>query len=469
MAALTLTYDDGNSRVLCSATSLASTVDVALFESSTDQIHWTTVRGGAAVTVAANAAQIYDYEFSPNIINYYRVSAVDTALPSFVASSTPVNAVNASVTPALPVGWAEGDLLVIFATIRNSGAGRITVPAGWTAMLQVDNIALLGRRATTSESAPAVSVTGGVAGADVIAQMIAVRNAELVPASASYQLNPSGANVTYPGLPAVESTWGMALYLAWKQSAWTSVATIAGATAEIGDSPSSAGTGASLGWDYQLMGSPVAITQGAFTVTGGSSAISYGANVALRSADYVTRTVNVITPNMTLCWLKFPLAPYCNRTITLIDWAEIQRTSRTSFYTVVNQREAIASTDTHVPRTVSINLFTFSDAERTALDLVLSIGQTVLLHVTSNVSLGSMYAGLGNYTFLRPAHLSHRGTYTIPLTETAAPDPSLPGNLVSWATLITNYATWQDVINANATWTAVLALTGTPTDATVSM
>lgn len=469
MAALTLTYDDTNSRVLCSATSLASTVDVALFEVSTDQIHWTTVRGGAAVAVSGNAASIYHYEFAPNVINYYRVSAVDTALPSFVASSTAVNANNASVTPTLPGGWAQGDLLVIFATIRNSGTGSIVVPAGWTAMLQVDNIALLGRRATASESAPTVTVSGGAAGADVIAQMIAIRNAELVPAATAYELNPSGANINYPGMAAMESNWGMALYLGWRQSSWTSVATLAAATAEIGDVPSALGSGAGLVWDYQLMASPVAVTQGAFVVTGGSSAISYGANVALRSADYVTRTVNTIIPNMTQCWLKIPTAPYCNRTITLIDWQEIQRTTRTSFYSVVNQREAIASTDTHVPRTVTVALFAFSDAERAALDLVLSIGQTILLHVTSNVSLGSMYAGLGTYGFVRPAHLSHRGTYSIPLTEVNAPDPSIPGNLVSWGTLLTNYATWQDVINANATWSAVLALTGTPADATVSM
>jgi hypothetical protein len=270
-------------------------------------------------------------------------------------------------------------------------------------------------------------------------------------------------------MAAVEPTWGLALYLGWRQSSWTSVATLAAATAEIGDFPSTAGSGAGLVWDYQLMASPVAVAQGAFVVTGGSSAISYGANAVLRSADYVNRAVNTITPAMSCVWLKFPVAPYLNRTVTLVDWDTVARASRTGFYTVVAKRDAIASTDTHVPRTVSIDLFSYTDDEKDAIDLVLSVGQIMLLHVPANVALPSMYAGIGTFQFVRPAHLSHRGTYTIPLTEVSQPDLSIVGNLVSWATLITNYTTWQDVVNANATWTAVLALTGSPADATVSM
>lgn len=470
MAALTLTYDDVFSRVLLSATSLASYANVALFEVSTDNVHWTTVRGGSAVPVTTGAASVYDYEFSPGALNYYRVSAVDTSEPSFVASSTAVTAVNASVTPSLPAGWAEGDLFVIWASIRNSGAGSIVVPAGWVAMLQVDNIALLGRRATASETAPTVTVSGGVTGADVIAQMACFRNAERTPAATMYQKNPTAQNIAYPPMAGVETNWGAALYLGWKQTPWTvpGVATISGAT-EIGEAVSTAGTGAGMVWDYQLMSTPVATSSGSFVVSSGTTAISYGATVALRSADFVTRTVNTIVPNMSQVWFKFPSAPYLNRTVTLIDWEQIQRTTRVGFYTIVMKRTTIAATDTHVPRTVTISLFAYSDAEIAAIDLVLSIGQILLLHIPSNVALKSMYAGIGTYDFVRPAHLSHRGTFSIPLTEVSQPDLSIVGNLVTWATLITDYSTWQAVLDANATWSAVLALTGTPADALVGI
>lgn len=468
MAALTLTYDDILSRVLCTATSLASIANVAVFEVSTDQIHWTTVRGGGAVTVVSNSASVYDYEFAPGVTNFYRVSAVDTGAPTFVASSTAVTGVNTSVTPSLPAGWAEGDLFIIWASIRNSGAGSIVVPAGWTAMLQTDNIALLGRRATSSESAPVVTITGGVAGADVIAQMACFRNCERTPASTAIQLNPSAQNITYPPLGAVESNWAVALILGWKPNAWTSVATVAGATAEIGDTPSSAGTGSSQVWDYQLMATPVAVSSGALVVTGGSAAISYGAAVALRAADFITRTVNTIIPNMSQVWLKFVSAPYLNRSVTLIDWHEFERTTRVGFYTVTAKRTAIAATDTHVPRTVTIELFVQDDNELAAVDLVLSLGMILLLHIPPNVALKTMYAGIGTYQYVRPSHISHRATFTIPLTEVSQPSLTIVGNTVTWATLITNYTSWQAVINANATWSSVLALSGSPADALVN-
>jgi hypothetical protein len=468
MAALTLTYDDSFSRVLCTATSLPSTADVALFEQSTDQIHWTTVRGGSAVLIASNTASLYDYEFSPNALNYYRVSAVDTGAPTFVASSTAVTAVNAAVTPTVPAGYAEGDLLVIFAAVRNSGAGAIVTPAGWTVMFSVDNIALLGRRATASESAPTVTITGGVAGADVMAQMACWRNVELVPAASGYQLNPSAANINYPLLSAFQSSWDLALFLGWRQDDWTSVATITGAV-EIGEPVATAGNDMGMVWDYQLLATAAPLAGGAFVVTGGTSQISYGAAVALRSADYVTRTNATITPGMTQVWLKFVQAPYLNRSVLLIGWDELERTSRVGFFTIVQQHNAIAATDTHVPRKVTIRLFTQDDTETAAVDLVLSLGTVVLLHIPANVSLKSMYAGLGTYTNIKPAHLSHRATFTIPLTEVVRPSLAITGNLVTWATLLTNYGTWADVLAANATWTSVLALTGTPADALVGL
>jgi hypothetical protein len=474
---LSLTYDDTHARVLISATSLPPIATQCLVESSTDNIHWTQVRGGAAVPVTNNSASIYDYEFTPNVINYYRVSAVSLTAPSFVASSTAVTAVNAPVTPTLPTGWAEGDLCVIWSAIRNSGAGSIVVPAGWTTMLQTDNICLMGRRMTATESAPTVTVTGGVTGADVIAHMSAFRNTERTPTALTWQKNPTGQNITYPGMAAVNNTWGMTLYLGWKQSVWTSpngVTTITSAT-EIGEPISSAGSGAGLVWDYQQQPTnppgtpPLPIPQGAFTVTGGTTAISYGAVVELRAADFITRTTTSIIPTMSQVWVKVPAAPYLNRTITLIDWKQIERTSRVGYFPVVQQLTTIAATDTAIPRTVSISVWSASDAEYAAVDLVLSLGYIILLHIPNNIALKSMYAGVGTYDFQRPAHLSHRGTFTIPLTEVPQPDLSTVGNLVTWATLITNYHSWQDVLNANATWSVVLALTGTPADATVGL
>jgi hypothetical protein len=467
MATLTVSYDPTYARITLTATALPAAADVAWFETSTDQIHWTTVRGGSAVAIVAASASLFDYEFIPGVVNYYRVSAVDTGLPTFVASSTAVVANNAAVTPALPGGYAEGDTLVIWAAIRNSGTGAVVCPAGWNVTLQTDNIALFGKRAAAAESVPTVAITGGAAGADVIAQMACFRNLERTPAAVTYQKNPVGQNIDYPVLAGYQSTWTAVLYLGWKQTNWTSVATVTGATAEIGETSSTAGTGAGLVWDYQLLSTPAGSASGAFTVTGGTTAISYGAAVALRRADYVTRTTAAIVPNLAYVWLKFPAAPYLNRQVILTDWAEFERTSRIGNFSIVSRRDALAVTDFASPRTVTVSLWADSLAEIAALDLVLSVGGVMYLHVPNNVQLRSGYFSIGTYTYLRPSHDSRRAAFTVPLTEVMQPDLALVGNESTWATLVTNYTDWTAAAAANATWTSVLALRGSPADALV--
>lgn len=81
-------------------------------------------------------------------------------------------------TPGLPAGWQENDIFLLFMETMNGGAAQ--VPAGWTA---VDNspqkttgdgtnasktsLEVFWRRATTSESAPAVGDTGNHVGARI--------------------------------------------------------------------------------------------------------------------------------------------------------------------------------------------------------------------------------------------------------------------------------------------------------------
>lgn len=71
---LTTTFDPLLSRVRLAGSGLTGAA-TALFERSKNGVYWTTVRGGSAVTVTANAANLDDYEFVPGAVNYYRVTA----------------------------------------------------------------------------------------------------------------------------------------------------------------------------------------------------------------------------------------------------------------------------------------------------------------------------------------------------------------------------------------------------------
>lgn len=218
------------------------------------------------------------------------VTDIAASTITYVAAGTVSHGNNASVTPGVPAGYASGDLLLIFAAIRNSGTGSVNVPSGWTRMsgfLATDNCAILGKIATSSESSPTVTFSGGVANADTSAQMIALRGrfapiTDLSPVQRGAScLNDSAQNITYPGM-TVEQDNSVVIYLGWKQDDWTSVATISGAT-EIGEPSTTTGNDQGIVWDYVIQTTAAHIASGVFTVTGGAGAISRGAVIVVRA------------------------------------------------------------------------------------------------------------------------------------------------------------------------------------------
>ena len=231
-------------------------------------------------------------------------SAATNQFATFVAAGTAAHASNASVTPTLPAGATTGDLLLIWCAIRNSGAGVPVAPSGYTRLPvfdATDNCQLFAKVHSGSESNPTVTFTGGVANATTSAQMAAFRGtpttlpdlADIVVKSAT-QLNASAQNIAYPALPEVEAQSSLLLWLGWKQDDWTSVATLGG-TNEIGEPASTTGDDQGLVWDYLNVAADIDIGSGSFTVTGGASAISRGAVVALVAGHQdltVTRSVN---------------------------------------------------------------------------------------------------------------------------------------------------------------------------------
>lgn len=96
---VTLTNETANGRIKIAVTSLGS-ADIATVERSTDQIRWTMVRGANAVVPVGSAITVYDYEFAPNVANYYRARGID--LPSTILSTQTAN-----ITPALTVVWLK--------------------------------------------------------------------------------------------------------------------------------------------------------------------------------------------------------------------------------------------------------------------------------------------------------------------------------------------------------------------------
>ncbi len=198
----------------------------------------------------------------------------------YVAAGTAANADNTTLAPAVPAGLAVTDLLLELAAIRNSGTGTPNTPAGYTALVSFGNMAIYGKAAGASESAPSQSFTGGASGATTSAQTAAFRRAgTAVVGTPATQLNGSAQHIAYPGLtPATDGC--IVLLAVWKQAVNTSVTTPAGFTL-IANTSSALGSGQSIGWYYQIQTTATAVSSGTITVTGGVAAISRAVLVAV--------------------------------------------------------------------------------------------------------------------------------------------------------------------------------------------
>jgi hypothetical protein len=460
-----LTYDTVLSRVRIDVTSIVAGADNILVERSVDQIQWSTVRGGQAVPVVASAASLDDYEFAPSVLNYYRVSAVDTGPTAHVNVGTAAFGVNASVVPGLPAALVEGDLMLCLASIRNSGTGTVNTPAGWTSVAASGNVSLLARRYTAGDTAPTITFAGGVALADTIAQIYARRNAELVPVSVAVQLNGSAQDIAYPGL-AIPVDNCCIIAAGWKQDDYTSVATIAAGT-EIAEASTTTGDDASQVWDRIIEVARSDVPSGSFVVTGGAAAISRAIMAAFRPADYITRETGSITPTLTDVWIKNVAKPFLNRAVTVIDFSEIVRPARTGVFDVIGRSYPVAVNDLHGSRRWTLDVVVSTVDEANDFDLITSSGEVLLVHVPPDCGVPGGYVTVGDTSQKRTARYSARRAFSLPLTEVAAPDPDVVGATVTWQGVLNTYATWADLIAAVPTWGDLLELIGSPSDVIV--
>lgn len=459
-----LTYDNTLARVRIAVSGIGATADYARIERSTDQIRWTTVRGGTTLPLVSGAANLDDYEFVAGVANYYRVSAVDSSPITFVSAGTATTA----VTPGAPAGFGTGDLLLIFASIRNSGGGTVNTPAGWTKVFESGNMALLGKRATSAaEPMPAVTYSGAVVGADTIAQCAAFRNADLTLATSAGQVNASAQNIAYPAVNLPDSGVCMALFLGWKQDDWTSVATIPGA-ATIGATAATAGDDSGQVWQRDTAPFSVGIASGSFVVTGGAAAISRGAVVALQPAAYLSQEGQSITPNMTEVWLKSLARPFLNRAVTVTDWSDITRPSRSGVFEVVGRAAPLVVSEVRGSRRWSMDVRAADLGEASQIDVMLTSGDLQFIHVPTDCAVPGGYVAVGDTTERRPTPRSTRRIFALPLTEVAAPAADVVGATITCQGVLNAYATCADVLAAHATCADLLELIGDPTDVIVS-
>lgn len=458
-----LVYDSQLSRVRIDADGMG-TATVAQVERSTNQINWTAVRGGVDVPITSGEIPtIDDYEFSSDVLNYYRVTYASAM--SFVAAGTVDHDVNAFLTPGLPAGLTLGDTMYLLAAIRNSGTGTPDTPSGWALLVDAGNMRLFSKTAGSSESSPTVSFTGGVAGADTSAQIAAFRGVSGATTAFASNLNASAQDIAVTSVDLPEPiSLAMVLHIGWKQDDWTSVAPVTDGT-EIGEPDTTTGDDQGIVWNYRLITTSEfsTVTARTFTVTGGAAAISRGGVAVFEPTD-LTQT-NSITPALDGVWLKFIARPFLNTRVQ--PWGDLEwtRRSRGGVFDVVGRSLRVSVSDVRLSREGSLQLLTETVEDFERLDLVLAGGDPAFLHTPADSPLPTMYVDIGDVEERSPVP----GTYffTLPLIQVSAPSAEVVGATSTFQTLVNNYATFTAVLSAFATFQDILEEIAQPGDVEV--
>lgn len=214
----------------------------------------------------------------------FTVSAVADVAKSFVGAGTAASADNANITPTIHASSAKNDLMVLVMYCRNTGA--LVFPElldDWDQAdtAGFDNFKVYTRVHSGTEADPMCVISSGVAGDTFIAQVATFRGIAPHAIKTASQSNSASVNIAFPALDC-RRTNCLFLAIGGMTNDWTSVATAAGWTAEIGEPDSTAGTDAGLVWDYVFGTSTgYATSSGTFTVTGGTSVTSQAIVLAI--------------------------------------------------------------------------------------------------------------------------------------------------------------------------------------------
>lgn len=457
-------HDSTISRVRLSVSSAPSGADVALIERSADGgTTWATVRGGDAVPLVAGACQLDDYEFAGNVLNTYRVTYVDVQNPGIISLGAVSTGNNAPVTPGLPAGPIDGDILLMKAAIRNT-AGTVNTPAGWTKLVDMGNFCLFTCPWAPGVVAPTVTFSGGVANADTEARICLWRNTESVIAAVT-QVNAAAQNIAAPAMSVGPLLPNVFQRVAWKQDTST-LSTLDSSWVALSRDVASAGDDMTTLWWSKItsVDEPV----GTFVMTGGGAAISKVAMLRFTRKPFMSRESTTITPPLLAAWLKNVQRPFLNTPIKVVGFSPIRRASRSTVHEIVGRSDAVGVTERRAGKRYSLRLELATLADEAEMDTRLSDGAVIFLHTPLDAPFpGGYYLIDETEVSQPPRHHSQRRYIDLPLIQVAPPASAVVGTTYTWQGVVNDYATWSDLIAANATWGDLLARVNDPVDVVV--
>lgn len=175
-----------------------------------------------------------------------------------------------------------------------------------------------------------------------------------------------------------------------------------------------------------------------------------------RTTDYVT----VELADVNEAWLKDPGNPQRNMRVLVTKAPDWQRPVEQAAYVVRNRRNKVIHSGRRQGVEGDLTVMTRSDAERTALHLLLDSGATLLWQAAPGMGVDDMYISVAQATETRVGALAREQwrAWTLPLVEQDMPVTTGVNGAAgrTWQDILTEFATWQDVLDTYATWEDVL-------------
>lgn len=169
-----------------------------------------------------------------------------------------------------------------------------------------------------------------------------------------------------------------------------------------------------------------------------------------------------ITPVLSGIWLKSIYRPFLNRMIRVLrGFVETTQQFRGGAFNIVGRSVPVVVTDLRGSREWQLGVCTNTAEQTTSFDIMLSSGDPFFLHVPdmTNLPIPSMHIKVGD-TNAQKVAFSDKRTWSLPLTEIAAPGADVVGSTSTWQTVLSTYTTWQQVLDNHLNWASVLELVG---------
>lgn len=175
------------------------------------------------------------------------------------------------------------------------------------------------------------------------------------------------------------------------------------------------------------------------------------------SPTSVSATVMISVPSGT-CWIKSLSQPSISAQFSINTIGDVTRPARLQEYVVIGRSNPVVISDVRGGRKGDITVMTTTDADRSALGLLMADGHSLFIQFTAADGFTDMYFVPTDTTSHRPASTSTDPTRltTFGFIEIDSPSgliTTLPGNSYL---LVTNFGTYQALYDHRASYLAVL-------------